>query len=179
MILWHLGMTVLIVRYVSRDPDMDLRWVLAGSILPDVIDKPIGSIFFHDTFRTHRLFSHSVLFPVVWLRIGLLATRRGTALRKGLIGLVIGALVHLVLDAAWADPEAFWWPMFGLEFPHVAESAFGDLLRAMVTNPWVWAGEAVGAAYLLYLWRTRVRGRTAEVLRTGRVALPERSRATD
>ena len=40
MIFWHLGPTTLIVRYVFRDPAMDLRWVLAGSLLPDLIDKP-------------------------------------------------------------------------------------------------------------------------------------------
>lgn len=171
MIFWHLGMTVLIVRYVFRDPKMDLRWVLAGSILPDVIDKPIGSILFNDTFRTHRLFSHSVLFPVAGLVVVLLATRRGSALRKGLIGLVIGALIHLVLDAAWADPEAFWWPLFGFEFPHVADSAFGPLLGAMLRNPWVWAGEAVGLAYLAYLWRARLDGEIGGFLKTGTIPL--------
>lgn len=173
MIFWHLGMTVLIVRYVYRDPDMDLRWVLAGSILPDVLDKPIGSIFFNDTFQTHRLFAHSILFPVVGLGIVIVATRRGSAIRKGLIGLVIGALVHLVLDAAWADPEAFWWPLFGFEFPHVAGSSFGELVRSMLTNPWVWAGEAVGIVYLVELWRAHLRETgIGEFLRTGRIPMP-------
>ncbi len=40
MIFWHLGITVLIARYVFRDPNMDLRWLMLGSLLPDVIDKP-------------------------------------------------------------------------------------------------------------------------------------------
>lgn len=174
MIFWHLGMTVLIVRYVYRDPDMDLRWVLAGSILPDVIDKPIGSILFNDTFHTHRLFAHSVLFPIAGLLIVILTTSRGTALRKGLIALVIGSLIHLVLDAAWADPEAFWWPLFGFDFPHVADSAFVDLLRSMLTNPWVWAGEAVGIAYLVGLWRAHLRadGAVHRFMRDGRIPMP-------
>lgn len=173
MILWHLGMTVLIVRYVFRDPDMDLRWVLAGSILPDVIDKPIGSILFHDTLQTHRLVSHSILFPIVGLLIVLLATGRGTTLRKNSIAVVIGALVHLVLDAAWADPEAFWWPLFGLEFPHVANSQFVDLVLMMVRNPWVWVGEAVGCAYLVGLWRTHLRdGGLRRFIEDGRIPMP-------
>jgi inner membrane protein len=173
MILWHLGMTVLIVRYVFRDPAMDLRWVLAGSILPDVIDKPLGSILFHDTFQTHRLFAHSVLFPILALLIVIVATRRGSALRKGLIGLVIGMLVHLVLDAAWADPEAFWWPLFGLQFPHVADSWFPDLVSSMLTNPWVWAGEAVGLAYLVFVWNRYLRdeGSFKRFLATGRIPM--------
>jgi membrane-bound metal-dependent hydrolase YbcI (DUF457 family) len=173
MILWHLGITVLIVRYVFRDPDMDLRWVLFGSILPDLIDKPIGSLLFNDTFHTHRLFAHSVLFPIVGLLIAIVVTDRGSALRKGLIGLVIGCLIHLVLDAAWADPEAFWWPLFGFDFPHVAGSGFGELLRSMITNPWVWLGEAAGGAYLVYLWRTHLTsGGIARFVRDGRIPMP-------
>lgn len=174
MIFWHLGMTVLIVRYVYRDPGMDLRWVLAGSILPDVIDKPIGSILFHDTFQTHRLFSHSVLFPIVGLLVVVLVTSRGSSLRKSLIALVIGALIHLVLDAAWADVEAFWWPLFGLDFPHVANSAFPQLVESMVRNPWVWAGEVVGIAYLVGLWRSHLRedGAVERFVRNGQIAMP-------
>jgi hypothetical protein len=174
VIFWHLGMTVLIVRYVYRDPNMDLRWVLVGSLLPDLLDKPVGSILFNDTFETHRLFAHSVLFPVAALLVVIVVTARGTALRKGLIGLVIGSLVHLVLDAAWADPEAFWWPLFGLDFPHVADSGFSDLVRAMVTNPWVWIGEATGIAYLIAVWREHLRdaGAIGRFLGDGRIPMP-------
>lgn len=173
MILWHLGMTLLIVRYVYRDPDMDLRWVLAGSLLPDVLDKPFGSVFFNETFQTHRLVAHSVLFPIVMLLVVIMATGRGSGIRKALIGLVIGVFAHLVLDAAWADPEAFWWPLFGLEFPHVADSAIGDLLRSMIRNPWVWAGEAIGLAYLVGLWRARLRdeGAVRRFIGTGRIPM--------
>jgi hypothetical protein len=153
MILWHVGATVLMVRYVFRDPDMDLRWVMAGSLLPDLIDKPIGSVFFHETFGTHRLFAHSVLFPMVALAVVLITTGRGSAIRKGLIGAVIGVFVHLLLDAAWAAPEAFWWPLFGTEFPRVFDSDIGSLLARMLSDPLVWAGEALGLVYLVFLWR--------------------------
>jgi hypothetical protein len=173
MILWHVGMTLLAVRYVFRDPAMDLRWVVAGSLLPDVIDKPIGSVLFHDALGTHRLAAHAIVFPVAALFVVIAATGRGSAIRKGLIGLVIGALFHLVLDAAWADPEAFWWPLLGLEFPEVPDSAIGPLLRRMLTDPLVWAGEAAGLAYLVYLWWRWVpqAGGPGAVVRTGRLPI--------
>ncbi len=153
MILWHLGLTLLIVRYVFRDPKMDLRWVLFGSVLPDLIDKPIGSLLFHDVFGTHRLFAHAVVFPVVLLAIVMLATRRGTTGRKAAIAVVIGCFVHLLLDGVWTNPEAFLWPLFGIEFPEVAGSAFFTLIGNMMRSPFMWAGEAVGLAYLVFLWR--------------------------
>jgi membrane-bound metal-dependent hydrolase YbcI (DUF457 family) len=177
VILWHLGATVLIVRYVFRDPEMDLRWVLAGSILPDIIDKPIAAVFFHDTFGTHRIFAHSVLFPMAAFALVLIVTKRGTALRRGLIGLVIGVFVHLLLDAAWATPEAFWWPLFGLEFPRVLDSDLMSLLGRMLTDPVVWLGEAAGAGYLIWLWRkylTDPGALTRFLKEDGRVEIPAR-----
>jgi membrane-bound metal-dependent hydrolase YbcI (DUF457 family) len=175
VILWHFGATVLIVRYVFRDPDMDLRWVLAGSILPDLIDKPIASVFFHDTFGTHRIFAHSIVFPMLAFAVVLVATKRGTNLRRGLIGAVIGVFIHLLLDAAWATPEAFWWPFFGLEFPRVLDSDLMSLLGRMLSDPLVWAGEAAGAAYLVLLWSRylRAEGALRQFFRAnGRIGLP-------
>ena len=180
MIFWHLGATLFIARYVFRDPDMDLRLVAAGSLLPDVIDKPIGSIFFNGTFETHRLFSHALVFPVVLLFAAVLATRHREALRKGLIAVVLGVFVHLLLDAAWVQTEAFLWPLFGWEFPPIPDSAFGPLLREMVTDPLVWVGEAVGIAYLVFLGVKRLGSREAVLgfVRTGRIPLPEREAAS-
>jgi membrane-bound metal-dependent hydrolase YbcI (DUF457 family) len=173
VIFWHLGITLLIVRYVFRDPNMDLRWVLVGSLLPDVIDKPIGSIFFHDTFGTHRLFAHALVFPVALLAVVMVVTRRGTASRRGAIAVVIGCFVHLLLDGVWISPETFLWPFFGLEFPRVAGSEFGSLVRNMLASPMVWLGEALGVAYLAYLWRRHL-GASGDVKRfagDGRLAL--------
>jgi len=156
MILWHVGATVAIARYVFRDPAMDLRWVAAGSLLPDVLDKPIGALFFNDIFGTHRLWAHALLFPVLLLFGSILATRRAGALRKGLIGLVIGMFIHLLLDGAWVDPEAFLWPLFGFEFPEIIDSDLGALVSRMVRDPLVWIGEAAGLGYLAWLWLRRL-----------------------
>jgi membrane-bound metal-dependent hydrolase YbcI (DUF457 family) len=177
MIFWHLGITLFIARYVFRDPDMDLRLVAAGSLLPDVIDKPLGSILFNGTFETHRLFSHALIFPVILLLGVVLATRRSGALRKALIAVVLGMFVHLLLDAAWVHTEAFLWPFFGWEFPPIPDSAFGPLLRNMVTDPLVWAGEAAGIAYLVFLAVRRLGSREAinGFVRTGKVPLLERA----
>jgi hypothetical protein len=169
MILWHLGMTTLAVRYVYRDPGMDLRWVMAGSLLPDLIDKPIGAVLFTGTFQAHRLFAHAVAFPVILFLVVVAVARRGSRLRKGLLGLVIGSLFHLVLDAAWVSTEAFWWPLFGWWFPVQEPASLGPLLAEMVSDPLVWAGEVAGTLYLGYLWVTRLSGgeERARFLRQG------------
>jgi len=176
MILWHLGATALAVRYIYRDPAMDLRWVLAGALLPDIIDKPLGAVLFNDHFGAHRLFAHALVYPVVLFFAVLVVTGRVSAARKGLIGLVIGVLFHLVLDGAWTEPAAFLWPLFGWSFPPADPSALWPLIRAMAGNPLVWAGEVAGAAYLAYLWRAHLRheGGLRAFMRRGTIPIPIR-----
>lgn len=173
MILWHLGATLLLARYVFRDPGMDLRWVALGSLLPDLIDKPLASVLFNDTFDTHRIVSHALITPVVALFAVLALTKRGSTARRAAIAVVIGAMFHLVLDAAWIDPEAFLWPFFGLGFPPVADSAIIPLLSRMIRSPMVWLGEGLGAAYLVYLWRRYLSepGQSRRVLAEGTIPL--------
>jgi len=175
MIFWHLGATTMAVRYIYRDPAMDLRWVWVGALLPDLIDKPLGSLLFNGFFGAHRLFSHAVVFPVLLFFGVLLATGRRSALRKGLIGLVIGVLFHLILDGAWAEPAAFFWPMFGWSFPATDPSALGPLIRHLAGDPLVWAGEVAGFSYLAYLWRAHLRGRGGlrRLVGSGTIPLPK------
>lgn len=174
MLLWHLGITLLLVRWIFRDPRMDLRWVLLGSILPDLIDKPIGAVLFHDTFGTHRVFAHTILLPVVAMFATVIVTRRSTTARKAAIAVVIGWFFHLVLDAAWLSPEGFLWPLFGLDFPRLAGSDLGTLLGDLVRSPWTWLGETLGAAYLVYLWRRHLAapGDLARFRREGTIPMP-------
>lgn len=171
MLLWHLGMTTLIARYVFRDPQMDLRWLAVGALLPDIVDKPIGSIFWNDVFHSHRLFGHALVAPVAGLLLVMAVTRRGTASRKAAIALVLGWFIHLLLDGVWVSPDGFLWPLFGFDFPRVTGSEFGALLSDMVSNPLVWVGEAVGAIYLVYLWRARLpqEGSVRRFIKEGRI----------
>ncbi len=168
MILWHVGATLAIVRYVFKDPNMDLRFLAIGSLLPDLVDKPIGSVLFVDQFQTGRVYGHALLAPVMLLAVVMLVTRRGSVRRKAWLGLPIGALLHLFLDGQWANPEGFWWPFLGLDFPEMDPARLWPLLEDTITDPLILLGEAVGLAYLVALAR---RADLAEVRATGRVPM--------
>ena len=170
MIFWHVGGTLAVVRYVFKDPAMDLRFLAFGAILPDLIDKPIGWAF----FDTGRVYAHALLFPVVLLAVVMLVTQRGTARRKAWLGLPIGSLLHLFLDLRFTEAEGFWWPFLGTQFPGDAAS-FGSRIVDALTNPWLIAGEVAGLAYLIGLYRRAGLAdaeRRDEFLRTGRLPLP-------
>ncbi len=173
MLFWHAGATVAFTRYAFRDPNMDLRFLVLGALLPDLIDTPIGFLFW-SSCENVRLAAHSLLFAAVVMTVVLLATRRGRP-RKQWMPLAIGVLLHLVLDAMWRQPETLWWPFRGWAFTSTGYATVGEYLSWLLTDPVTWVGEAAGLAYLLYLgWRSNlaVPSERAAFLKTGRVQAP-------
>ncbi|MDH3426587.1 MAG: metal-dependent hydrolase [Acidimicrobiia bacterium] len=152
MILWHLGGTVALVRYLFRDPAMDTRLLLVGALLPDLIDKPIGRFFFRSNFDSGQIFGHTLLFSAALMVAVLLVTKRAGSYRRVWMPLAIGSLVHLVLDFMWTQPETFLWPALG-DFSPAESGNLTDAFAHGLTDPWVMAGEVVGLAYLVWLWR--------------------------
>lgn len=173
MLFWHVGGTVAAIRYAFRDDRMDLRFLLLGAVIPDLVDTPIGLLWF-DTFGSVRLVAHSILFGSLVMAVVVLNTRRGRP-RKKWMPLAIGILMHLVLDAMWIDPETLWWPLFGGDFTSAGAASAGDLIRAVLMDWRVWALEGVGVVYLSYLAKhgnLRSIEERKKFWSTGRIAVP-------
>ncbi|MBE0480247.1 MAG: metal-dependent hydrolase [Dehalococcoidia bacterium] len=122
---------------------LDLRFLLLGAVLPDMIDKPIGQYFFRETFSNGRIFSHSLLFFVVMLLAGLIILR--VYHKTWILALALGLLTHLFLDGMWAAPETLLWPLFG-SFPREDLTEWtARILHDLFVNPAVYFFEYVGA----------------------------------
>jgi membrane-bound metal-dependent hydrolase YbcI (DUF457 family) len=152
VLFWHVGATVAFVRYAFRDEAMDLRYLALGAILPDLMDTPIAVVTW-SSWQAPRLVTHSILFGSMTMVAVLVMTRRG-ARRKQWMLVAVGILMHLGLDAMWADPNTLWWPFLGWEFTTSSMATFRAYAASVFSDPWMWGGEAVGLAYLVFLWRS-------------------------
>jgi membrane-bound metal-dependent hydrolase YbcI (DUF457 family) len=152
---------------------MDLRFLALGAVLPDVIDTPIGLVFY-ESLGSVRLVAHSLLVAGGAMVAVVMRTRRGRP-RKRWMPLAIGMLVHLFLDAMWADPESLWWPFLGGDFAPAGATTAGAYLVGVLGDWRVWVLELVGLVYLAALAR---RGGLAsgparsELWATGRLDVP-------
>ncbi len=155
MLLWFVGPSVLIVWSVFRSPSADYRVVALGSLLP-LLELPIGE---------PRLL-HSLLGASLLLGIVMVGGRGKRLVQRRWLGLPIGMLLHLVLDGAWADTTAFWWPALGTSW---STSELPILGRGLGVNVLL---ELLGAAACWWGWR-RFRldepARRTLFLQTGRV----------
>lgn len=172
MLFWHLGANLWLFRWIFRDPKVDVRFLLLGALLPDLIDLPIGTVLLADRYSTGELWAHSLLIPTLYMIAVLLLTRRGGR-RRAFMAVGVGWLFHLLLDGMWVNQEVLFWPFFG-DIP-AGEAPFWRLAwdRAL-SDPWRWVKELIGLSYLVWLWVGLGLGspeRRRQVSKTGR--LPE------
>ena len=158
------------VRTLARY--LDIRFLLVGSLLPDIIDKPVGHVLFRDTFSSGRIFGHTLLFAVVLGVAGIYLYRRHH--RKWLVTLAAGSLAHLVLDSMWGNPQTLLWPLYGVAFR--SEDLTGwtsDIVRGLFAEPGVYVPELVGLAVVIWSLWVLWRGRTLSAfVRYGKVRWP-------
>jgi inner membrane protein len=152
---------------VSLSRKVDLRILAVASLLPDIIDKPLGLLLFPEALGTGRAFSHTAWFPLALLAAGLSlrASRAGPAL----LMLAFGSGMHLILDSMWLTPAVLLWPFLGpLPRGQGPDEWFATLARDFVTNPQSYVPEILGAILLLALL-VSVAGKASVVrfLRTG------------
>ena len=152
---------------------MDLRLLLLGALIPDLLDTPIG-LALYGRLGSVRLVTHSLLLAAVVMVGVVLSTRRGRP-RKMWMPLAVGLLFHLVLDAMWLDAETMWWPLLGWGFTPAGPETVSGYLSALGSDWRMWLGEVVGLVYLLYLWRAAALSDSENrklLLTTGRINVP-------
>jgi len=144
--------------FTSLGARLDIRLLLIGSLLPDIIDKPVGQFFFRETFNNGRVFGHTLLFLIIITLAGYYLYRnRG---KTWLLVLSLATFIHLVLDQMWLIPETLLWPGYGLAFPGLDLTYWADnMFHALLTEPTVYVPEAVGAVVLVAFMVTLVRQR--------------------
>jgi hypothetical protein len=170
-VLGHVGIGVALAGPRLQPDARTVRFLLLGTVLADLIDKPLYYGLSIATGRvgaalglisSTRSFGHTLALCLVLYAI--LPRRIGTPLAAGM-------LTHLFLDEM-GDFFAFFWtrpgpprtgpataaailfPLLGFHFPILPFSSASEHVRALV-DPYTLLGEAVGAV-LLYFNRARL-----------------------
>lgn len=150
----HLGITVAVIRVVERIyilPWADYRLLLIGSILPDLIDKPMGYIFFAHPLVNGRTYGHSLLFLILILSIAFVQWYYRNYLK--VLNLGIGTTTHLTFDAMWKYQETLFWPIYGLTFSSpIHDEWVGKITIGMFAIEKRVALEIIGTFLLIYFF---------------------------
>ena len=134
--------------FASLSRYLDIRWLLVGSLLPDIIDKLVGQYLFRDTFNNGRIFSHTLLFLIIVSALGFYLLKKYR--RTWMLALAAGTFTHLVLDEIWTSPVTLFWPLLGFSFPSIElEGWASSIWEALFSDPRIYMPEVVGLVILL------------------------------
>jgi len=155
-LLAHAGITLGAARVVEeavKRPSfrLDYRFILLGSLLPDIVDKPLGRIIFGEVIANGRIFLHTMIFLVMTILFGIFIYRWKNALWGFCIA--FGVLMHFILDAMWMDPVTLFWPFISPGFGRGPGVPFLDMVRSwfytLMTEPHAYLPELAGLAILI------------------------------
>ena len=162
--------TVIRARHVLLDNlcdkmrEIDYRFVLLGSLLPDIIDKPLW--MFTSLHWDGRGYAHTFIFNFVLLLSGVVVLKQFR--QMWLLILSLCSFIHLVLDQMWANPTTLWWPLLGPIPRGETAGWFSSLWNGLFSSPVVYISETIGFLIAVYVaFRTISSGRLLYFLKTG------------
>ena len=156
MVLWFGALAMAGTFLVFQDSALDYRLVALGALVPDLFDAIVA--------RGVGPF-HSIVVAVGVLMGVMVATVGRRSVRRRALAIPIGIFGHLVLDAAFARTNVFWWPFAG-RVAHGPVPSFGRPVALVVGQ------EVVGLAVGAWLWNRfglRDQARRTKFAKTGRL----------
>ena len=142
--------------FASLGNCIDIRLLLIGSLLPDIIDKPIGTLLFRETFSSGRIFFHTLFTAILITLAGLYIYKRNR--KTSLLAISFGTFTHLIFDQMWRTPRTLFWPIYGMAFDRADITDWiWNLLHVVGTDPQYYIPELVGAAILVWFTVVLVR----------------------
>lgn len=151
MILWHLGLATAIVYVTLGRRRIDYRYILAGALLPDLVD---GALHLAGIYEgpSGRAVAHTLLV-VISVAVLVILGVRNKERRLAIFGIPVGWLLHLVGDGMWEIPKTFLWPAFGTAFAEMpAEPYSWDLFTSPLSHLGTWGAELAGLAILVWFF---------------------------
>lgn len=156
LLFGHIGLTIGIFYIVSLLTKRKFSYplVIVGSILPDLIDKPLGRAIL--PLGSGRLIGHTLAFLLILIIIGILL---GLSWEMLTIALADG--LHLAEDRMWEQPAILLWPLLGGFQVHKAVSindyVLGLLREFYPAFSITFISEAVGFGILMALFAIQVK----------------------
>lgn len=150
---------VLLSRYLKDDTALPVCCIC--SLLPDLIDKPIGHLIISE-MQDGRIYCHTIFFVMVWILGSYLFFRSHKNFKAIILGGSCGILSHQLLDQMWEMSENWFYPFLG-PFPTMQFDnyfAWGMMKELTTLSEWFFGSALLIMIYLTYnpsirIWRSQ------------------------
>jgi len=113
LLIYHIFSGILlglILAYIFKEKNAIIFCTL-GSILPDLVDKPLGHLIFAESIGHGRIFFHTLTFFFLMLIIGIVIYSIYSD--RTVIYISAGMLLHQLTDSMFFNLQDWLWPFLG------------------------------------------------------------------
>lgn len=159
LLFGHIGLTfgIFYLIFILTKRKFSYLLIIFGSILPDLIDKPLGRVIL--PLGSGRLIGHTLVFLLILIIIGLSLLSIKHSWQMLVLGLAVA--LHLIEDRMWEQPDILFWPLLGGFHFHKAISIneyILDLLQGLHPSISIsFVSEVAGFLILLAYFAVQVR----------------------
>jgi membrane-bound metal-dependent hydrolase YbcI (DUF457 family) len=108
---------------------------IIGSIIPDLIDKPLG-LLFPSVLGGGRTLFHALVIILILLLFTFIFIQLKDRLLAA--GVACALLLHQVLDEMWLEPENWFFPLLGPFTGYMIPDYISSYFWYEITNPFEW-----------------------------------------
>jgi membrane-bound metal-dependent hydrolase YbcI (DUF457 family) len=121
-----------------------------GSVIPDIIDKPLGHIIFSSSLDNGKIFFHSFVIVLLFFITGLIVWKYYRSFSFLVVG--FGMLLHQLVDTMWTQPVDWLYPLLGPFKTDSSPDYFQEAVRAELSSvtEWIFFAAIMVVALVLY-----------------------------
>ena len=153
LFLGHLviGLIIGFILYEFFHDQTIIIYVAIGSVLPDLVDKPLGHIIFASTLDNGKIFFHSLIIVLLFFITGLIVWRLYKS--HSFIFVAVGVFLHQIVDMMWTQPVNWYYPFFGQYQAEAHADYFLNAIIAELTSvtEWIFFIALLAIAFLMYI----------------------------
>jgi membrane-bound metal-dependent hydrolase YbcI (DUF457 family) len=107
-----------------------------GSILPDVVDKPLGHIVLNSVLDNGKIYFHSLIIFLLFLITGIVVWKYFRS--SSFLCVALGVFIHQLVDMMWKKPVNWYYPLLGPYQVETHTEYILSVLRAELSSPTEW-----------------------------------------
>jgi membrane-bound metal-dependent hydrolase YbcI (DUF457 family) len=121
-----------------------------GSIIPDIVDKPLGHIIFSSSLDNGKIFFHSLVIVLLFFITGLIVWKYYRSFSFLVVG--FGMFLHQLVDTMWNQPVDWLYPLLGPFQTDSSPDYFQQAIRAELSSgtEWIFFAAIMVVALVLY-----------------------------
>ena len=107
-----------------------------GSVLPDIVDKPLGHIVLTSVLDNGKIYFHSLIIFLLFFMTGILVWKYYRS--HSFLYVALGIIIHQLVDLMWKRPVNWYYPFLGRYQVEVHQNYVVQVIITELTSPTEW-----------------------------------------